>query len=523
MKAREVFSNIGRRDFLKYAMLTAGVLAMPSVSGCGIRKKNVPYLDYKKPLLLTNARILDVVSGEIIENGWLLIDGGKIVGRGIGAVEKKPGVSVFKMKGRYLIPGLIDAHCHSTAVPVFSLNLLDGLNHIRQMRQNYVSSVESGVTTLRDMGAFSGLLHHFSHKINEGDMPGPRIVYCNSMLNVMGSHPEIPPSDISIFAKPASYIIGMIMNNFRDTEDMEKCLVKNAKGAGFVKLTLDSRTLFCKKEKKIPEYTKEQLDIIFRFADKKGLPVVGHHHFKSGFDKALDYPFHSIEHIVSDVVLSDEEVAAMARRNVAIVPTMTIAQSYLVEEAFDKIPERYRTPEVEAELRVRNDYFKNEAMYHCDPYLHEENLNALKAYKSLGWDNLWAKKKFLMDPDVYFSMVQNGYVNLRKMKEAGVLIGCGIDAGMPFNYFGGNYREYEIFSRVGFSNLDIVRSATLNNAKILKMEDRLGSLDTGKFADIVAYDENPLDDIRVMRNPQLVFKEGELMYSARELSVGEKS
>ena len=506
--------SIGRRDFIKYTLLTAGAMSIPAVPGCSIPKKNVPDLDYKRPLFIKNARVVDVVSGQVIENAWFLIDQGFIVDQGSGPVDKGQGCLVFDMKGRYLTPGLIDAHCHSTASPVFSMSMLDLLHHSRQQKQNFVSSIESGVTTIRDMGAFPGLLHHFIKNIEKGAMPGPRVVYCNSMLNVMGSHPEIPPSDVNMFARPAAFFIGMIMNNFRDDDEMQQCLVENARGASFIKLTLDDQTLFSKTNKQIPVYTKKQLDTIFRFSDSTGLPVVGHHHFKSGFDRAMEYPFHSIEHVVSDKVLSDGDVMTMANRNVAIVPTMTVAQSFLMEEAFDRLPDQYRTAEIETELQVRRHYFDREATAHCDALLHKKNLDALKFYKTIGRDKLWEKKKFLVNPDVYFNMIINGSENLRKMKQAGVLIGCGIDAGMPFNYFGGNYREYEILQRVGFSNLDILRCATVNNAKILRMDDKIGSLGTGKFADMVAYDNNPLDDIRSLRQPCLVFKQGELMYSA---------
>jgi imidazolonepropionase-like amidohydrolase len=114
-------------------------------------------------------------------------------------------------------------------------------------------------------------------------------------------------------------------------------------------------------------------------------------------------------------------------------------------------------------------------------------------------------------------MIGNGFVNLRKMNQAGILIGCGIDAGMPFNYFGGNYREYEIMKRAGFTNIEIIRCATINNAKILRLADKTGSLETGKYADMVVLHDNPLDDIRILRIPQMVFKQGGLMFSARNL------
>ncbi len=514
----KLFHHLGRRDFVKYSLLTAGALAMPSIQGCAISRKNVPSLNYKKSsLLIKNARLVDVISGQIVENAWLLVDKGKIAAQGTGETQNNQHSIVFDLKGKYLIPGLIDAHCHSTATSVFSMRMIDLHNHAQQQKHNYASSIESGITTIRDMGAFPGLLHLMLKDIDNGFIPGPRVLYCNSMLNVRGSHPEIPPTDVNIFAPLAAPFMGMIMNNFKDTDDLVDCLVENSRGASFIKLTIDNKTMFCKKNKDIPVYTKEQLDIIFRFAEKTYLPVVAHNAFKFGFDRAMEYPFHSIEHIVADALLSDDDVMKMAKRNVAIVPTMAVGQSYLMEEAYDKVPEQFMTEAVKRELQVRRDYFDNEAYNHVDPLLHKQNLDAVKYYKNIGYDKLWAKKKFLIDPAIFFNMVNNGSANLKKMKQAGVLIGCGCDAGMPFMYFGGNYREYEMFQRLGFSNIDILRCATINNAKILLIGDQTGTLETGKYADMVVLDKNPLEDIRALRKPQMVFKQGDLMFSASNL------
>ena len=66
----------------------------------------------------------------------------------------------------------------------------------------------------------------------------------------------------------------------------------------------------------------------------------------------------------------------------------------------------------------------------------------------------------------------------------------------------------KLLQRVGFSNIEILRCATINNAKILRMEDKIGSLEIGKYADMVVLDKNPLEDIRALRKPQMVFKQG---------------
>ncbi|WP_459923707.1 hypothetical protein [Desulfatiferula olefinivorans] len=78
----------------------------------------------------------------------------------------------------------------------------------------------------------------------------------------------------------------------------------------------------------------------------------------------------------------------MADRKLAIVPTMTLSQSYLVDEAYDDLPPAYRTPEIRAEREDRAEYFNRAATAHCDSVLHEQNMIAMTLYRKLGWDNL---------------------------------------------------------------------------------------------------------------------------------------
>lgn len=511
---------MSRRHFLASTALAAGAMALPVLPGCAVSRKNVPPDDDARPLLLTHVHVIDVRTGTVMNDAHVMIDdAGRIASLTPGPVEVGEGCRVLDMKGRYLIPGLIDAHCHSTASPVFAMRMTDLARHAWQQKMNYVNTIESGVTTIRDMGAFPGLLHHFIRRIEKGDLPGPRVVYCNSMINVRGGHPEIPPSDVNIFARPAALFIGMIMANITGIDQLNRALEENAEGASFIKLTLDNQTLFCKKNRTIPVYTDEEMAIIFRFAEARGLPVVGHHQFEFGFNRAMDYPFHSIEHVVTDVRLTDEQIKTMAERKTAIVPTLTLAQSFLMDEAYDVVPDAFHTDTVQRELVERRRYFEQEASAHCHPVLHAQNLAMTAKYRRYPRESLFDRKIFLVDPDLYVNMAIKGFDNLKRMKEAGVLIGCGIDAGMPFNYFGGLYREFEIMARLGFSPLEILQCATVNNAKILCIDDRAGTLEPGKWADMVAFDANPLDDIRVLRRPSIVFKEGRMMFSRNPLDL----
>ena len=104
------------------------------------------------------------------------------------------------------------------------------------------------------------------------------------------------------------------------------------------------------------------------------------------------------------------------------------------------------------------------------------------------------------------------------MKEAGILIGCGTDAGVPLQCHGTLWREMMLYERIGFSNVEILKCATINNARILRMADQIGSLDVGKKADISVLVHNPLDAIEAVKNPIAVMKEGKVMYSRHAMA-----
>ena len=96
------------------------------------------------------------------------------------------------------------------------------------------------------------------------------------------------------------------------------------------------------------------------------------------------------------------------------------------------------------------------------------------------------------------------------MKDAGIVIGCGTDSGVPLAYHGTLWREMEMLGRIGFSNSEILQCATINNAKIVGMADKIGSVEAGKYADLTILQENPLEKIETCRKPQMVIKNGEI-------------
>jgi imidazolonepropionase-like amidohydrolase len=104
-----------------------------------------------------------------------------------------------------------------------------------------------------------------------------------------------------------------------------------------------------------------------------------------------------------------------------------------------------------------------------------------------------------------------------KMKQAGIVIGCGTDSGVPLIYHGVLWREMEMLGRIGLSNKEVLQCATINNARIIRMADKIGKIEKGKFADMVALKENPLIKIEACRVSQIVIKEGRIYDVAKKV------
>ena len=96
--------------------------------------------------------------------------------------------------------------------------------------------------------------------------------------------------------------------------------------------------------------------------------------------------------------------------------------------------------------------------------------------------------------------------SFKRALKGGVKIAFGTDSGVSKH--GTNAREFVLMVKYGMNNEEAIKSATLSAADLLGMSDYIGSIESGKFADIVAFDENPLNDITVMLDVEFVMKQG---------------
>jgi imidazolonepropionase-like amidohydrolase len=512
--------KMNRRDFMKMSAAAAAAAAFPDLGlgGCASApSRRIPAIDYKLPLQITNCNLVDTATGQVLPGRTITIEKGLIRSIGPGRQEQGPRCAAINAKGSYVIPGLIDAHCHLTLQSCGYFKASDAMKYVSQIKVNGMMQVDAGVTTVRDMGCFPRIMRNLIDDYEKGSLVGPRVVYCNAFVNIDGGHPDVRPTDLSVFAPMTASLTGNIYCYYRNRNELMAGLQRNVDdGAFFLKLTMDDRSLICGKGA-IPVYSDDDLRVIFDFAEKKRLPVAVHSLMYNGLKRALQYPVHSMEHITGDAYVTDADVRTMVQKKISIVPTLVVGQNESFRERFEVMPAAFKTPYIENELKIKYDYLFNGDLRAYDPYLHKLNLEIINWFKNPGCSAMPKEKKFLTDPELAFNYLVHAPVNLRKMRDAGVLIGCGTDAGVPFHYHGTLWREMEMMSRIGFRNDMILRYATVNNAAIIGAGDSVGSLQENKFADLVLLKENPLQKIEACRSPLLVLIGGRIKSSAAEL------
>jgi adenine deaminase len=122
-----------RKDFLKILFAAATTTLFPQIYGCSSASyRNVPEPDYTNGLLFENCNLIDVINGKLLKNISIFIKDGKIVSIHKNGSINFPSVQKVDIKNMYVIPGLIDSHCHSTISPVFFMNTMDVFKHHNQ-------------------------------------------------------------------------------------------------------------------------------------------------------------------------------------------------------------------------------------------------------------------------------------------------------------------------------------------------------------------------------------------------------
>ena len=369
---------------------------------------------------------------------------------GLDSAPTDPAATVIDLSDHTVLPGLMDMHTHLTTeysadVYIERFRLNEADVAIRAVN-HAKKTLLAGFTTVRDLGDQFNASIALRNAIAAGTVPGPRIFTSGKSLATTGGHADPTNSWAKhLSSKPPGPREGVIDGPGQARQAVRQ---RYKDGADLIKITATGGVLSVAKSGLNPQFSDAELAAIVATAKDYGFHVAAHAHGKEGMLRAINAGVHSIEH---GTFMDDEALKLMKKHGTAYVPTMS-AMKWISAKANDE-------SSMPAEVRARAENMGTQI-----------DSTVSKAYKK----GLW--------------------------------IVFGTDAGV-FPH-GINAREFEYMVNAGIPAMTALLSATIETAKLLRIEDQLGSIEAGKVADLVAVQGDPLQDIRLMQDVRFVMKDG---------------
>ena len=396
-------------------------------------------------------RVFDSVIGEMLEDHVVVIDDGKVV-----EVTPHHPEGLTPLPGVTLLPGLIDVHTH-LAVP------LDNGQGFAQLVQrssaqdallgvkHASTTLRAGFTSVRDAGAWRAFTDvALRDAIDSGWVEGPRMMCAGAFVTCPGGGGDITGLAVDIDdVLPRELRFGVTSGTDQMRANVRQIL---RFGADFIKVLATGAVLTSGTNPGAPEFTEDELSAAVETAADAGTHVAAHAHGTEGIKRAVRAGVRSIEH---GSMLDDEAIELMLAHG-----------TYLVADLYD------------------GDYI-------------------LAMGPSLGYSDEVLKKTALTN--------DSQRAGFQKAVEAGVRIAFGTDACVYPH--GDNAVQFAYYTNNGLTETQTIQSATRWAAEMMGWEDRIGSLTTGTFADMVAVRGNPVEDISLLENPAAVMKGGEWVVS----------
>jgi len=431
-----------RTPFFKISLVS--LLVGLALSQAAISAETTPQI-----IVLKAAHLFDSVSGKLVDNGVIVVEGNTI--KSIGNSRDLPaGAKIIDLGDATLLPGFIDAHVHfSTQMSDdWYKDFYDGMMRFPAEQALYGAhnakvTLEAGVTTVRDLGSTEYIALGLRNAINAGVITGPRMLVSNYAIGSTGGHADqdpVPPQTIAV----AGPIKG-ICNGADQCREAVRYQIKY--GADVIKFMPSGGVLSLSDPVDNSQLTQEEMNAIVSEAHKWNRKVAAHCHGDTAAKMAILAGVDSIEH---GTFLNDDTLLEMKKKHVYLVPTLSPADSF--NGKMDELP-----PPI-----------------------------AIKAKAAA------AQIKIMFQHAV----------------KIGTPIAMGTDAGVGPH--GANAREFELMANYGMTPQAALIAGTASGADLLGVADITGTLKVGKRADIVAVKGNPLTDMSTVRHPILVMKDGQI-------------
>ncbi len=405
-----------------------------------------------KTYVLKAARLFDGKSNALVTPGLVLVSDGRITGVGAN-VTIPANAEVIELGDATLLPGFIDAHTHLSFVywGDFKQNTLDRLEKTTAEKAldasaNARATLLAGFTTVRDVGSTDYIDVGLRNAIADQVIPGPRMLVTVHALGATGGHCDFEDGfRQGLFGRESGPLDGVI-----NGADQARYAVRldHKYGADMIKVCASGGVLSPTDDVDTPQLTQGELDAIVDEAHALRRKTAAHAHGAEAAKRAIRAGIDSIEH---GSFLDDEALDMMKAHGTYLVPTLMAIQG--LQEHFAS--GQYVPPTIAAKAHAATDA------------IHSTFQRAL------------AK---------------------------GVKIGLGTDAGVYPH--GRNPEEFHQMVDLGMKPIDALKAGTSSDAELLGLADKIGSLEAGKLADVVAVPGDPLQNIRVTEKVFFVMKEG---------------
>lgn len=501
--------RMDRRNFLKISAVSAGLIM--GFSGFG---KIAPKAHAAKwapvsfpKILLHNFMLFDNAHHNLLKDRLVIIEGDKIKAvEPMGDLDLFQGYKKIDLNGRTLLPGFIDNHVHITVPFMYDVNWGMLMQMNEQIEMNFYNCVMGGVTTVRDVGGFPEKILKFRAMSDNNEIPGPRVISSLSPIAAREGDRLGAPERAPYFTNPATkwFLGGNYAERPTNLKEIEAtCDSMIEKGAQWLK-TLHQDHSYSYYPRKLPNHSDEGYRLILKKGRNKGIKCALHEPLLSGFKKGVDLGFNTLEHMPHDGIIPDKDIEQFIQKKMAILPTALVyADDMRYESLLEVIEtrgEKFLMPEASRQMSER---------LKASVALQKKQLSEAER-RELKFDPWYIRDKF-----------PNILANIQKMHKMGAKVGMGSDIGGSYAAFFGRYvDELRHFSDAGISNFDILNMSTAVNAEIIDMQDKIGTLEKGKQADIIAVAGNPLKDLNVLDRVSLVMKGG-IIIKAEEIDLKE--
>lgn len=414
-----------------------------------------------RTIVLKAARLFDGKSNALMTPGIVVVADGKIAAAGPNAAVPA-GAEVIDLGDATLLPGFIDAHTHLTMMYTtdYKQAALDVLQKtVAEQTLDSIANAKvtlmAGFTTVRDVGSHNFIDIGLRNAIRNGKVPGPRMLVSVHAIGATGGHCDDTGYRSGVFGKETGPEEGVA-----NGADQVRYAVRLAHkyGADIIKTCASGGVLSLADDVDTPQLTQEEMNALIDEAHALRRKVAAHAHGAEAAKRAIRAGVDSIEH---GSFLDDEALDMMKQHGTYYVPTLMALQG-LSEQMQSGM---YIPPAIRAK--------------------------AEQAMTSL-------------------------HKTFQRALAKGVKIGLGTDAAVYPH--GRNGEEFHQMVDLGMKSIDALKAGTSADADLLGLADKIGTLENGKLADIVAVPGNPIEDIRQTEHVLFVMKEGVIYKDERAVA-----